>query len=47
MSNLYKGLPYVLKAKHKTLNVLNELGLSWNYAEKHILPEIRLIEPKL
>ena len=36
-----------LGQKHKTLNVLNELGLSWNIAEKRILPEFRLIELKL
>ena len=29
-----QGLPYILRAKHKTLNVLNELGLSQNSAEK-------------
>ena len=39
-----QGLPYIPRAKHKTLNVLNELGLSWKFAEKRILPEIRLIE---
>ena len=36
-----------LGQKHKTLNVLNELGLSWNSIEKCILPEFQLIEPKL
>ena len=36
-----------LGQKHRTLNVLNELELSWNSAEKRILPEFRLIEPKL
>ena len=39
-----QDLPYIPRAKHKTLNVLNELGLSWKFAEKRILPEIRLIE---
>ena len=39
-----QGLPYIPRVKHKTLNVLNELGLSWKFAEKRILPEIRLIE---
>ena len=34
-----------LGKKHKTLNVLNELGLSWKSAEYNILPEIRSIEP--
>ena len=42
-----KGLPYIPRAKHKILNVLNELGLSWNSAEKRFLPDFRLIEPKL
>ena len=42
-----QGLPYIPRAKHKTPNVLNELGLSWNSAEERILPEIRSIEPKL
>ena len=36
-----------LRQKYKILNVLNELGLSWNSTEKRILPEFRLIEPKL
>ena len=36
-----------LGQKHKTLNVLNELELSWNSAEKPILLEFQLIEPKL
>ena len=42
-----QGLPYIPRAKHKTLNVLNELGMSWKSVEKRILPEIRSIEPKL
>ena len=29
-----QGLPYIPRAKHKTLKCFNELGLSWNYAEK-------------
>ena len=41
-----QGLPYIPRAKHKILNVLNEPGLSWKSTEKCILPEIRLIEPK-
>ena len=36
-----------LGQKYKTLNVLNKIGLSWNIAEKKILPEIRSIEPVL
>ena len=40
-----QGLPYIPRAKHKTLNVLNELGLSQKFVEKRILPEIRSIEP--
>ena len=28
------GLPYIPRAKHKTLNILNEPGLNWNSAEK-------------
>ena len=42
-----QGLPYIPRAKHKTPNVLNELGLSWKSVEERILPEIRSIEPKL
>ena len=42
-----QDLPYIPRAKHKTLNVLNELGMSWKSIEKHILLEIRSIEPKL
>ena len=42
-----QSLPYIPRAKHKTPNVLNELGLSWKSAEERILPEIRSIEPKL
>ena len=42
-----QGLPYILGAKRKILNVLNELGLSWKSAKKRILPEIRSIKPKL
>ena len=40
-------MPYIPKAKHKTLKRFNELGLSWKSIEKRILPEIRSIEPKL
>ena len=40
-----QGLPYIPRAKHKILNVLNELGLSQKFVEKRILPEIRSIEP--
>ena len=29
-----QGLPYIPREKHKTLKHFNELGLSWNYAEK-------------
>ena len=29
-----QGQPYIPRAKHKTLKRFNELGLSWNYAEK-------------
>ena len=29
-----EGLPYIPRVKHKTLNVLNELRLSWNSIEK-------------
>ena len=29
-----QGLPYIPREKHKNLNVLNELGLSWNSIEK-------------
>ena len=36
-----------LGQKYKTLNVLNELGLSWKSAENNILLEIRLVEPVL
>ena len=36
-----------LGKKYKTLNVLNELGLSWKSAENNVLPEIRSIEPVL
>ena len=36
-----------LGQKHKTLNILNERGLSSNSAEKHILPEIRSIKSVL
>ena len=36
-----------LGQQHKTLNVLNKLGLSWNSTEKRILPDFRWIEPKL
>ena len=42
-----QGLPYIPRAKDKTPNVLNELGLSWKSVEERILPEIRSIEPKL
>ena len=42
-----QGLPYIPRAKHKTPNVLNELGLRWKSVEERILPEIRSIEPKL
>ena len=36
-----------LGQKHKTLNVLNELGLNWKSTENNILPEIRSIKPIL
>ena len=42
-----QGLPYIPKAKHKTLKRFNELGLSWTSVEKRICPKIRLIQPKL
>ena len=35
-----------LGQKFKTLNVLNELGLSWKFAEKRILLDFWSIEPK-
>ena len=42
-----QGLPYILRAKNKTLKLFNELGLSWTSVEKRICPKIRLIQPKL
>ena len=33
-----QSLPYIPRAKHKTLNVLNELGLSWNSVENTFCP---------
>ena len=30
------GLPYIPRAKHKTLKHFNELGLSWTFVEKCI-----------
>ena len=40
-----QGLPYIPRQKHKTLNVLNELGLSWKSAKERVLHDFRLIEP--
>ena len=42
-----QGFPYIPRAKTKNPKRFNELGLSWNFAEKRILPDFRLIEPKL
>ena len=36
-----------LEKKYKTLNILNELGLSWKSAENNILLEIQSIESVL
>ena len=49
MSNTktWLGFAFYIYGKLETQNVLNNIGLSWKFAEKNVGPDFRLIEPKL
>ena len=49
MSNTktWLGIAFYTQGKLETQNVLNNIGLSWKFAEKNVRPDFWLIEPKL
>ena len=49
MSNAKTWLRFAVytQGKLETQNVLNNIGLSWKFAEKNVRPNFQLIEPKL
>ena len=49
MSNAKTWLRFAVytQGKLETQNVLNNIGLSWKFAEKNVRPDFQLIESKL